>query len=94
MGVHPTRCKVVYSSVFVYHSFSFILLFFVHHSWFHIACDLLSFQEFEESGDPETYFQALLSLTKEGIEKGKVCIHLISKREKKKEELDAFGVII
>ncbi|XP_031737690.1 putative deoxyribonuclease TATDN1 isoform X1 [Cucumis sativus] len=29
-------------------------------------------KEFEESGDPETYFQALLSLTKEGIEKGKV----------------------
>ena len=50
----------------------FILLFFVPHSWFRIACDILSFQEFEESGDPETYFQALLSLTKEGIEKGKV----------------------
>lgn len=30
-------------------------------------------QEFEESGDPEKHFQALLSLAKEGIEKGKVC---------------------
>ncbi|KAH9674283.1 TatD related DNase [Citrus sinensis] len=28
--------------------------------------------EFEESGDPEKHFQALLSLAKEGIEKGKV----------------------
>lgn len=30
------------------------------------------FQEFEESGDPEKHFQALLTLAKEGIEKGKV----------------------
>lgn len=30
-------------------------------------------QEFEESGDPDKHFQALLSLAKEGIEKGKVC---------------------
>ncbi|KAL9428234.1 hypothetical protein AB3S75_030259 [Citrus x aurantiifolia] len=29
-------------------------------------------KEFEESGDPEKHFQALLSLAKEGIEKGKV----------------------
>ncbi|XP_058105268.1 uncharacterized protein LOC131248813 isoform X2 [Magnolia sinica] len=29
-------------------------------------------KEFEESGDPERHFQALLSLAKEGIEKGKV----------------------
>lgn len=29
-------------------------------------------QEFEESGDPEKHFQALLSLAKQGIEKGKV----------------------
>lgn len=29
-------------------------------------------KEFEESGDPENHFQALLSLAKEGIEKGKV----------------------
>jgi len=28
--------------------------------------------EFEESGDPEGHFQALLALAKEGIEKGKV----------------------
>ncbi|XP_021769596.1 putative deoxyribonuclease TATDN1 [Chenopodium quinoa] len=28
--------------------------------------------EFEESGDPEKHFQALLSLAKEGVEKGKV----------------------
>lgn len=30
-------------------------------------------QEFEESGDPDKHFQSLLSLAKEGIEKGKVC---------------------
>ena len=30
-------------------------------------------QEFEDSGDPEKHFQALLALAKEGIEKGKVC---------------------
>lgn len=35
---------------------------------------LCFFQEFEESGDPEKHFQALLTLAKEGIEKGKVCI--------------------
>nr|DAD28978.1 TPA_asm: hypothetical protein HUJ06_030446 [Nelumbo nucifera] len=29
-------------------------------------------KEFEESGDPEKHFQALLSLAKEGVEKGKV----------------------
>ncbi|XP_050916831.1 uncharacterized protein LOC127132012 [Lathyrus oleraceus] len=29
-------------------------------------------KEFEESGDPENHFQALLSLAKEGIQKGKV----------------------
>ncbi|KAM7262751.1 hypothetical protein ACFE04_000434 [Oxalis oulophora] len=29
-------------------------------------------QEFEESGDPEKHFQALLSLAKQGIERGKV----------------------
>ncbi|KAM2104742.1 hypothetical protein ACFX1R_015309 [Malus domestica] len=29
-------------------------------------------KEFEESGDPDKHFQALLSLAKEGIEKGKV----------------------
>lgn len=29
-------------------------------------------KEFEESGDPEQHFQALLSLAKQGIEKGKV----------------------
>lgn len=29
-------------------------------------------QEFEESGDPEKHFQALLLLAKQGIEKGKV----------------------
>lgn len=28
--------------------------------------------EFDESGDPEKHFDALLSLAKEGIEKGKV----------------------
>ena len=31
-------------------------------------------QEFEESGDPEKHFQSLLSLAKEGIQKGKVCL--------------------
>nr|XP_027084936.1 putative deoxyribonuclease TATDN1 isoform X3 [Coffea arabica] len=29
-------------------------------------------KEFDESGDPEKHFQSLLSLTKEGVEKGKV----------------------
>lgn len=29
-------------------------------------------QEFDESGDPEKHFQALLSLAKVGVEKGKV----------------------
>lgn len=33
---------------------------------------LVFLQEFDESGDPEKHFQALLSLVKEGIEKGKV----------------------
>lgn len=32
----------------------------------------VTIQEFEESGDPENHFQALLSVAKEGIEKGKV----------------------
>lgn len=34
--------------------------------------DIYCFKEFEESGDPERHFQALLSLAKEGVEKGKV----------------------
>ena len=76
----------------IIHGSLFFYFFCIIHGL--IACDILSFQEFEESGDPETYFQALLSLTKEGIEKGKVCIYLISKREKKKKELVVFGVII
>lgn len=42
----------------------YLLLFFA------IVCFT---QEFEDSGDPEKHFQALLSLAKEGIEKGKVC---------------------
>lgn len=33
-------------------------------------------QEFEDSGDPENHFQALLSLAKEGIQKGKVSLSL------------------
>lgn len=36
-------------------------------------------QEFEESGDPEKHFQALLSLAKEGIQKGKVWLYASSK---------------
>ncbi|KAF8395471.1 hypothetical protein HHK36_019417 [Tetracentron sinense] len=32
----------------------------------------VSIQEFEESGDPEQHFQALVSLAREGVEKGKV----------------------
>ncbi|BAH94127.1 Os08g0165800 [Oryza sativa Japonica Group] len=32
-----------------------------------------AFKEFEESGDPEGHFQALLALAKEGIAKGKLC---------------------
>lgn len=30
------------------------------------------FKEFEESGDPERHYESLLSLAKEGVEKGKV----------------------
>lgn len=44
-------------------------------AWFVLSLNILSCifnQEFEENGDPENHFQALLSLAKEGIEKGKV----------------------
>lgn len=34
---------------------------------------MVYYQEFEESGDPEKHFEALLSLAREGVEKGKVC---------------------
>ena len=37
----------------------------------------LSIQEFEEGGDPEKHFQALLSLAKEGMQKGKVRFLLV-----------------
>ena len=37
-----------------------------------MSCFFNFLQEFEESGDPEEHFHALLSLAKEGIEKGKV----------------------
>lgn len=30
-------------------------------------------QEFDDSGDPEKHFEALISLAKAGVEKGKVC---------------------
>lgn len=33
---------------------------------------LCCFKEFEKSGDPDKYFQELVSLAKEGIAKGKV----------------------
>ncbi|KAL3755534.1 hypothetical protein ACJRO7_002567 [Eucalyptus globulus] len=33
---------------------------------------LISLQEFEESGDPDKHYQSLLSLAREGIQKGKV----------------------
>jgi len=36
-------------------------------------------QEFEESGDPEKHFQALLSLAKDGIQKGKVWLYACGK---------------
>jgi len=36
-------------------------------------------QEFEESGDPEKHFQALLSLAKDGIQKGKVWLYICGK---------------
>lgn len=29
-------------------------------------------QEFDDSGDPERHFEALLTLAREGVEKGKV----------------------
>lgn len=37
----------------------------------------LAKEEFDESGDPEKHFQALLSLAKEGVEKGKVCLDVL-----------------
>lgn len=37
----------------------------------------MSIQEFEDNGDPENHFQALLSLAKEGIQKGKVSLILL-----------------
>lgn len=40
-----------------------------------ISEDVSSFnmnQEFDDSGDPERHFEALLSLAREGVEKGKV----------------------
>lgn len=40
-------------------SLNVIFLLFIH-------------QEFEESGDPEKHYQALFTLAKEGIQKGKV----------------------
>nr|XP_027084935.1 putative deoxyribonuclease TATDN1 isoform X2 [Coffea arabica] len=33
-------------------------------------------KEFDESGDPEKHFQSLLSLTKEGVEKGKRLVNV------------------
>jgi hypothetical protein len=40
-------------------------------------------QEFEESGDPEGHFQALLALAKEGLDKGKVVYdYFVSKQAK------------
>lgn len=34
-------------------------------------------KEFEDSGDPEKYFEDLVSLAKEGVEKGKVSLSSI-----------------
>lgn len=75
--MHPTRCKVGLSMV----PFFFLIfgkgsnLWLLWH-WVEIYLSTFFFffplQEFEESGDPEKHFQALLSLAKEGIEKGKV----------------------
>lgn len=72
VGVHPTRCSVSCSSYQVFHC---IAIWINMWTWEYMILDCLSmFQEFDESGDPEKHFQALLSLAKEGIEKGKVCI--------------------
>lgn len=45
----------------------------VHICWMHLSfsSSVLN-QEFEDSGDPEKHLQDLLTLAKEGIEKGKV----------------------
>lgn len=40
------------------------------------------YQEFDESGDPEKHFHALLSLAKEGIAKGKVCTFFFNNKKK------------
>lgn len=74
---HDAR-SLLYSMKF---SFFVIFIFTENGKRFHVSvsstalvCCLVYFlQEFEESGDPEKHFQALLSLAKEGIEKGKVC---------------------
>lgn len=34
--------------------------------------DFITFKEFEKSGDPDKYYQELVSLAKEGVAKGKV----------------------
>lgn len=36
-------------------------------------------QEFDDSGDPDKHFEALMSLAKVGVEKGKVCFIFIAK---------------
>ncbi|CAI0402220.1 unnamed protein product [Linum tenue] len=68
VGVHPTRCKV---------DFKLLHILYRRSSHSPPSCSPLIhslgfMQEFEESGDPENHFQALLSLAKEGIRKGKV----------------------
>lgn len=71
VGVHPTRCNVSCPGYQVLNP-SHDLTCEVENAciWIFI------FQEFDESGDPGKHFDALLSLAKEGIEKGKVCTYL------------------
>lgn len=76
VGVHPTRCNVSYPGYQVFIPFH-DLTWEIENTWIWIFFP----QEFDESGDPEKHFQALLSLAKEGIEKGKVCTFFFEKKK-------------
>ncbi|CAN0901411.1 Deoxyribonuclease TATDN1 [Linum grandiflorum] len=69
VGVHPTRCTVELLFLDFLSSIRSPFLPLPPPPSLVISVFM---QEFEESGDPENHFQALLSLAKEGIQKGKV----------------------
>ena len=52
-----------------------------------LSFDFFPPKEFEESGDPEKHFQALLSLAQEGIEKGKVWMITLTAKEEQSRSL-------